>query len=152
MARRKKSKIKYRARAKKRKRRGIVIFAGITILMTSVLLFLWVAPEWKELKMSLQVASRIGIDVSQTEITFGTVPPGGTVKREVIISNMNEYDKIAHFSVEGEIKNFVKAPEDIIIGGERNVSIVVEAKVPKDAKFGNYTGELKIFLRRNKLV
>lgn len=133
---------------KEKKKRRYLLAIPIIIAIILILLFIWIAPEWKERNMSLQVADTIGIEVSYVEITYGTIPPGGTARREVVITNLNNYDKIAQFSVEGTIRDFVVVPGDVVVGAGGNVSLDMVANVPAGAEFGNYTGKFKIFLRR----
>lgn len=133
---------------KKKKRRRYILILFILLFLFAILLFVYIAPEFKELDMSLRVADKIGIDVSYTEITFGTIPPSGTATREVVVSNLNDYDKLVQFSIEGTIRDFVDTPADRLLKANENISVNVVASLPPDAEFGNYTGKFKIFLRR----
>ncbi len=108
-----------------------------------------IAPEWREIPASISVDNTtIGFDVNTTSLTFGRVFMTGTSQREMLISNMDDYDKVARFTVEGDIAKFVTVPPEMIARANANTSVGMTAIVPFGTPLGNYTGKVVVFLRR----
>jgi hypothetical protein len=121
----------------------------LAVIITSYLLFQqFSAPQTVELYASLNVSSTVGVDVNSTALTFGSIPPGGTSVRNVVVSNTDGYDRTASFGIEGDIGRFVRLPQDTLVKAHSNASIAIRADVPSDATDGSYAGKLKITLRR----
>ena len=125
---------------------AIIIAVAVAVLSVSV--WNWMRMETMELGINLKVGGNIGFDVNTSLVKFGTVPQGGIAVREIIITNKDGYDKTAHFAVEGDAKGIVEIPADKLVKADGNTTISVTARVPWDAKYGEYTGTLKIFLWR----
>lgn len=128
-----------------RKATAIAVAAAVAF---SLAFWAWLSPETLELEMSIKVGDHVGFDVNTTRITFGTVPQGGISVREVVITNTADYDKIAHFGVDGNISSFVTLPADTLVKANRNTTISAKAKVPVGSPYGEYTGKFKVFLWR----
>jgi len=117
-------------------------------LLMAMLLYFFIAPEFREIPMSIRVSNYIGFDVNTTALTFGTVYLSGSSTREMLVSNEDNYDKTAQFTVEGDMKSFVTAPKDTLVKAGTNTSVPMRADVPYGTPVGNYTGRLVVFLRR----
>lgn len=122
--------------------------AVLAAVIFSFAFWAWSSPEAMEIGMSMNVGNHVGFDVNTTLITFGTVPQGGNSVRDVVITNNDDYDKIAHFSAEGAIKDFIQLPPDTLVKANQNKTVNAKAVVPWGAKYGEYTGKFKILLLR----
>lgn len=128
------------------KPKAVTVFAVPLLLF--LLLYFFIAPEFREIPASLRVGEVIGFDVNTTALTFGTVYLNGASQREMVISNEDSYDKLAHFTAEGGISTFLVLPEDLLVRANTNTSVMMRAEVPFGAPLGNYTGKVIVFLRR----
>jgi len=125
-------------------------YAVITVAVATalVLTYVWLAPYTIEMDMSVGVGNYTGFDVSTDRVTFGTVMQSGISHRDVILANNDNYDKMANFAVEGNIKEFAIVPASQLAKANANTSIPVTASIKSFTEYGNYTGKLKISLRR----
>ena len=126
----------------------LILAALIAAVALTALSCAFFAFQTNELYMSLSVGEHVGFDVNTTAVTFGTVLPGGVVQRDLTITNTDGYDKVASFSVEGNISRFVRPPADALAKAAANTSVGIKAEVPQDTTFGEYTGKLRVTLRR----
>lgn len=125
------------------------VFTGtLALIFLFYALCVFLEPQTIKMEMRLSVGKEVGFDINTTAVTFGSVPPSGTSTRDVVISNTDGYDKAVSFGVEGAISGFVKPPKETAIRANSNATVSVRAEVPPGAESGNYTGTLKIFLRR----
>ena len=120
-----------------------VILIAVAILY--VILSVPDLAEKQEVDMYLTVGEHVGINVDQTAIWFGTVPPGGTSQRPITLANGDNFKKNVHFEAVGNISSWISLPEDAVIGASSMLNLTIGASVPEDADFGNYTGKLVIF-------
>jgi hypothetical protein len=124
------------------------ILIALLALSALVSAWLWLTPEAMTMEMSLSVGNYVGVNLNTTQLTFGTVPPTGASQRDVAISNTADYDKAALFTVEGDMSRFVRPPAETVVKAHSNIFVPVKAEVPAGTEYGNYTGKLRIFLRR----
>ena len=122
--------------------------AVLAAIVFSFAFWTWSTPETVEIGMSLNVGGNVGFDVNTTLITFGTVPQSGIAVRDVVITNNDNYDKIARFSAEGTIRDFIQLPPDTLVKANQNKTVNAKAAVPWGAKYGEYTGTFRILLMR----
>jgi len=110
--------------------------------------WLWMAPEWKELEMGVNVGDHVGFDVNKTALMFGSTLPDGMLAREFQIANTADYDKLAEFKVEGPIKGMATVVPNAIAKAGQSTNVTVRIKIPTNAEYGEYKGTLYVFLRR----
>ena len=125
-----------------------MVIAVLVAIAFSFAFWTWISPETLEKDMSINVGGNVGFDVNTTFITFGTVPQDGISIRGVIITNNDNYDKLARFSADGNISSFIQLPPDTLVKAHQNTTVNAEAVVPWGAKYGEYTGKFKILLTR----
>ncbi len=116
----------------------------ISVLITAAVFYLSQEYEVQELGMHLRVSEYYGFNISTEGVVFGTIPPGVSGKRDIIISATEP--KHVVITAEGELAKWVVAEQNNFLIQEnesKNVGILIH--VPEDAEFGNYTGTLKIF-------
>lgn len=106
--------------------------------------------EVLELDMKLQVGNYAGFALGENKIDFGTVLPGGHAKREVVITNDDTRKGYFQIRIEAEDwKEWIVADDrwlSLKPGETRKISFHVN--VPGAARLGNYTGSVKVMVRR----
>lgn len=102
-----------------------------------------------DLTMQLQVSDYVGFNIDTDAIYFGTVTPGGSSERIVTINNTEQYSTRVRILTGGDLAQWVSASENnfrINPLEERNITLKV--KVPANTSYGNYTGIVKIRLKK----
>lgn len=125
-----------------------LILAGaviISVIITATTFHLFPPYDVKELGMYLQVSDYTGFNVETSAVIFGTIPPGGTGKRDITVSNLAATPKQVVIKTEGELAEWVSVEENrFLIQVNESKTINVFVYVPENAEFGNYTGTLKM--------
>lgn len=124
-------------------------------ILSAVLLFLSVFSFFnksailREYPVSFVVEKgTVGFDLNNSALTFGKIPPGGTGERKIdFYNNQNETIKIKILASR-ELENFLNFESDYEILSKKNVTIPVRVVVPFDAEEGNYSGKIRILLKR----
>lgn len=134
-------------RIKKKRKLSILIFLIIVIVLAiTAIAFSFRIKEIKVMSMRLEVSDRIGIAFDNETLNFGTVVrgiAGSTVTRNI---ELNSDEKCYGFILfKGELAKWVTVSERYwVIDGKKTITL--KAKVPADAKFGNYKGKMIIIL------
>ncbi|MBI2632329.1 hypothetical protein HYW75_04970 [Candidatus Pacearchaeota archaeon] len=84
-----------------------------------------------------------GFDLNKTALTYGTITPGGSSSRNVIIGNEYSFPIYVKVFASGVLRQFLTTEENIILepGESRKVPLVIRAS--KESGFGNYSGKLE---------
>lgn len=119
------------------------------LLFLSVFSFLNKSAILREYPVSFVVEKgTVGFDLNNSALTFGKIPPGGTGERKIdFYNNQNETIKIKILASR-ELENFLNFESDYEILSKKNVTIPVRVVVPFDAEEGNYSGKIRILLKR----
>lgn len=124
------------------------VLAFLIPLLLSMSIYLLVMPEFREIEMKVRVGNYTGVDVNTTALAFGTLYGGGTSNRTLIITNADNYDKVALIGAGGEMAGFVYFINETRVPAGMNATVNIWAQPPADAEPRLYTGMLKVFLRR----
>jgi hypothetical protein len=150
--------MKQRARVKYEKRRIsgkialVVLLLGI-IFLGAFFTYRAISPFRRALKVekvdvSFAIGEYGGFNLNKTALTYGTITRGGSAVRNVIIGNEYSFPIIVKVFASGSLVQFLTVEENLSLepGESRKVAVAVQA--PRDAEFGNYSGELSfVFLR-----
>lgn len=123
----------------------------VVLIAAAILYILLSVPELserQEVDMYLTVGPYIGMNIDQTGIFFGTVPPGGEAERIITINNEDNWEKNVHFEASGNISSWVSLPGDSVIEANKRTNFTIHVSVPTDAEYGDYTGKLHLALKR----
>lgn len=126
----------------------IILFLTITVI--SVVYFFYTTIAIKEYPMLLLVGDKVGIDVGTDIIRFGMVQPGGGSTRIFTLTNNNPMNIMVKFLVFGELKRRVSfSDNNFVMAPNQKKEVHISAGVPEDMPYGNYTGKLRVILKRN---
>jgi len=128
----------------------LAAIAIISVMIFGYLLFNYISIfKTVELEMHLQVNNYTGFNIDTDKIYFGTIPPNGSGKRNISIENSENFPLKALILTGGELAHWVSTTENNFIvkpGQTKEITLVV--KVPENAKYGNYTGIVKVILKK----
>lgn len=135
-----------------RKKIVTTVLVVVLLLLVIIMGYTWMRRplEVYEIGIFAWVSSTepLGVSVDTDRLHFGRLPPGGVASRKIVIEN------IQNFPIEYRIapvpslatKHLVYEPTHIVLPGQKkevNFDFVVE-----DLSDGNYTGDIRIELRK----
>ena len=105
--------------------------------------------ETQKVQMDLAVKESVAFNLDTDKLHFGGVPPEGSSGRSISIVNKRDFPLKVRFYLSGELADWVN-PEDnpVYLQPFENKSIKFIATVPKNAEFGNYTGEIDVIFKK----
>lgn len=97
----------------------------------------------------VKVAPYVGLSVDKDKLHFGTVPRGGSSKRMLFLNNQDVYEKIVIADIGGSVRQFVTLSDNNFkLARDENKTLYVTISVPKDAEYGNYSGNLVLYFKK----
>ena len=125
----------------------IVLFVTISII--SIVHFYYTTLGVKDYPIIVKVGQKIGIDVGTDMIRFGGIQPGGGSKRIFHIHNKNPIDVRIKLLAFGQLKKYISySDNNFIMKPNETKTVDVSLGVPKDMPYGNYTGTLRVIIKR----
>lgn len=105
--------------------------------------------ELQKIPMDITVQQKIAFNLDTDRLHFGGLPPGDSADRGVDIVNKRDFPLKVRFYMSGEIGGWV-LPEDnpVLLQPFENKTVKFTATVPKNAGFGNYTGEITVVFKK----
>ncbi|MEA3378512.1 MAG: hypothetical protein U9Q69_02620 [Nanoarchaeota archaeon] len=127
----------------------LVIVFFLTLAVISHAYFFYTILDIEEFPMMLLVGNKIGIDVGVDMIRFGRVQPGGGSSRIFYLTNDYDFPIVVKMSTSGILANYVSlSANNFVLAPLEKKEVSISAGVPKDMAYGNYTGKLKVVLKR----
>ena len=130
----------------------ILIFTLLSLVIVLIAFFIIINQgrgiiERRSYYARINVTDYYGFDLNGSALIFGAVMPGGSASRTVSIENKYGREIVVNSYISGNISQFIFVSEkDLIIekDGVKNLSFT--ARVPGNADFGVYEGEISIIL------
>src|SRR3989344_5075612 len=119
------------------------------LLAFSILLFIFSLfftnssiSSW-EVYASVNVSrNTLGFDVNESALTFGKVPSGSIVSRNVIFANTYEFPVMLDIKAEGDISQYLDFQERILVDSNKQEAIGFTLNIPEDMGEGFYDGHV----------
>ncbi|MBU4501667.1 MAG: hypothetical protein KKA79_03685 [Nanoarchaeota archaeon] len=126
----------------------ILIIISVTLLVVS-LTGIMVIQGIKTLDIQLTVANKIGFNIDTDKIYFGSIPPGNSGQKRVILENMGYKKSVVRLKVRGQLKEWITVSDNnfILKKGESKL-IEIKAVIPEDAELKDYEDKLVIIYTR----
>lgn len=122
----------------------LIIIALLAFLISILTYSFWKVVFVQNYEVTLSVGDRIGFDLGEQKISFGTMLPGTDSSRQIeMINSLNRPIKVI-IKQSGNTAQFVSTENNILIGAKETVKIDFLAKVPLNTSYGNYTGKILI--------
>ncbi len=129
------------------------IFIILLVLLTLfiyIFIFLYYMKDLEilhiqEMPIYVTVFDYVGINLDNSSLNFGTIMPGNNVVRQFTIINPFKTDVLVSIDFKG--LSWIQINENYFIlkqGELKNITITLS--VPKDAKFGNYRGSMRVIM------
>lgn len=104
--------------------------------------------ESRVFRVHFVVGDRVGFDLNKSALTFGIIPPGGTGTRNIIIENDQDFPLKCKVYISDNLVDLVYSENNFVIPPRTNRELGINIYVPQNVSYGNYTGEIKIELRK----
>jgi len=126
------------------------VVLAFSLCVAAIIFFIFATPSEELVSsadMYLTVGNQVGLNADNDSINFGIIPPSGIGTRPINIA-AGESGKFI-IKLEGELASWVYVSDNNfkLARGENN-TITVQATVPKDAEYRDYTGRLDVFIRK----
>lgn len=130
----------------------IIVF----IFILSCLLFLFsfylnknIMLDKREIFTSLMIGKEVGFDTSNTALTFGMIPVGGSSQRNITLENNYNFPIRVVFKLKGDIKEFLIFDKIVFLDAEDAKELTFFAIAPADSQFGNYSGTFSVVFKKH---
>lgn len=97
------------------------------------------------LAMDLMVGEKVGFNLNNDSIHFGTTYKGGGSRRSIVVENTYSIPLKVSIELYGNISGFVSVSENdfVLLPGARE-PVTFFAQTPPEVGYGNYTGTAKL--------
>ena len=128
----------------------ILIFFLAVVGATQILYTGLIIKDVKILNISMEVAGKAGVNLDNETLAFGTILPGGSLERHVRVRNRYSYPLSVTIQAEGDLmREWLKYPENIRIKPYNETTIGFSVSPPLTAPLGNFSGRVKLILKRS---
>lgn len=130
----------------------LVMFLFISsLIIFSIMLYLNLTAvlQLMEIPVTLTIGDHAGFDLNTSILTFGMIPYGSNANRKLTIENNYGIPAKFEFSVQGDISEFLILPKDVVLDPDERREISISTITFSNEPYGNYTGTLMIFVKKN---
>ena len=131
----------------------ILLSVGGMLLIFFLLFYtFYIVEDMQTIALDVEVGHNYALNLDTDKLYYGRTVPGGDLSRGFVISNKRDYPLKAGFIKEGTIRSWVELkPDNAAIPPKSNVTILTTVYVPTETPLGNYTGTIKIILKKGSL-
>jgi hypothetical protein len=132
---------------------NVILLIGLASLV-SVFISFFIITSYRtvdiyRIPMDLLIEEKVGINLNNDSIHFGSVYKGGTSEREIGIINRYSIPLKATILLYGNISSYVTVTDNNMVIPSGSVKQVqFKASMPSNCSFGNYTGIAEIVLKK----
>ncbi len=124
----------------------VVLLVGI-IFLEAFFIYRTINPFSEALKIenvdvSFAIGEQSGFNLNKTALTFGTITPGGSAIRNVIVGNNFQFPINVKVFVPKHMTQFLTVEDNLFVRPDESIKIPVTLQASQYAKFGNYFGKL----------
>ncbi|VVB78292.1 Uncharacterised protein [uncultured archaeon] len=132
---------------------NFVLKIVLLIFVLALALFFFIKYDWtiekREIKTSFIVSDVTGFDLNKNELTFGSIKPGSSSSRDLIIQNNFDRKVFVTLTSVGNISNYlIVSQNDFILGPKEAKNITFTVFSYKNQSFGIYSGKINLFFKR----
>lgn len=105
--------------------------------------------EKKEIPVNLKIGEQPAFNLSQTAFDFGTITPGSSASREIILENNNSFEIKYGFRAKGEIRKFLLFEKNIYLAPYEKKNIEINTIIPSNEEYGEYSGRIAATIKKS---
>lgn len=126
-----------------------IIAILFSVSITEFVYFFYKVKYITSYDLALGVSESVGFAIGRPGMDFGSVPPGGSATRELVILNNYTIPLFVEAITKGELKEFLYIENSTFtLEPGEYINLPVTAYVPADAEFKEYTGKLTLIFKR----
>ncbi len=104
--------------------------------------------EVNEIDVKFEVSDRAAFDLNKSILTFGKISYGNVMVREINITNDYDFPIKINVLITENLQDFIFSESEYFLNSSESLLIPFTATIPKDTEFGNYTGKIKLEIRK----
>lgn len=93
----------------------------------------------------------VNVDVNESFINFGIAPPGGSIKKDIIIANNYKKPLVGTVIIEGDIAEFLTIEETFVLQKDEIKNLAAVIYVPIGTPVGDHRGRIIVVFKRAQL-
>lgn len=129
-------------------RQPILAVALVAVCMGLLYTLYWAQESYSQtIPIYFAVGNAVGYAADTEALYFGSVAPGESAQRTVVLQNYKEHAFKAQFKLEGEGATWIALPKEVLVESS-HFPVVAILKVPKDAPEKAYSGLLSIYYEK----
>ena len=135
---------------KKRDKQILLFIALIAVILAiiSMVSFFFLPLQITEFDVRFNVSEKIGFDLNNSALTFGSVVPGNYYERKIIIENKYDFPIKAKIFVSKDISDFFLKTDSVMLMPRENASIPITIYIPQNSEKKEYSGKIAIKIYR----
>lgn len=122
----------------------ILIFFIIVSVSVTLELFNHRIVEVREINVSYSVSDEVGLDLDTGSLIFGRLVPGGSVTRNLVVENKNDFPVRLVFGTDKQLEGILSWKDISYLNPRSTIPVPVSLNIPKNYSLGNYSGTLYI--------
>ncbi len=122
---------------------GLIVFL-FTLYINSTFIL-----EKKEIPVNLKIGEEPAFNLSKTDFDFGTITPGSSASREIILENNNSFAVKYEFRAKGKIKKFLLFEKNIYLAPYEKKNIEINTIIPNNEEQGGYSGRIVVKIKKS---
>lgn len=134
------------------KSKGPVFYAVallVLLLAVAIYLFFFERPlEVRVIDVRFIVSDNPGFDLNSSGLIFGASPPNSNTVRKINFYNGYDFPVNVTIFASKEISDYISVGPSFNIGAYNSTEISFKLAVPKDARYGNYSGKMLFEIRK----
>lgn len=126
------------------------LFISLIVLVMSIsVYFYYITPlsEYSYPTTAFVTQDVAGFDINTTAITFGSIVPGGTSTRSIVVNNSYSFPIKVQPEIEGSIEQIISY-KPLVVGPNQSLKLEFTIYAESIEFLGNYTGNISIKLMR----
>ncbi|GBE19424.1 MAG TPA: hypothetical protein ENG87_03080 [Candidatus Pacearchaeota archaeon] len=121
---------------------SLILFLALLNVRSNVIL------DKNKVHVKLNIGNSSGFDVNETALTFGTITPGSSAQRSIVVENNYNFPIKSILKIKGDVAEYLIFENIVSLDAGEKEIISVAAVAPQDASYGNYSGILEVVFKR----
>ena len=130
----------------------IFVLSFILLVLIGIIFYLnFSSPlEIFEFDVKFSVGDEIGIIINGTELNYGTLSHGMSSTKKIKIENTFDFDILAKIYIDRNLEDYVFGEESVVVSSGESIEYLVKLVIPSYAEYGDYTGKIKLEIRKKE--
>jgi hypothetical protein len=134
------------------KKKYLIVIVAVVLVLTGLVPL--IHSQYRVLDVELIpthviVNHKLGFNIDNDLLWFGSLPPGQTSSRNANIKNTYDEPILIRINYLGEMKDWLSAsPNNFVLMPNETQKIKIVTRVPDNVSYGNYSGKVRVLYLR----